>query len=70
MEITYDKDADAMYIKFRDGKFSKNRKIDEVTIIDIDKDGNLLGIEFLDASKRIPPDSLSQIHVKNLLVAH
>ncbi len=69
MEITYDKEADAMYIEFRKGKFAKNKKIDELTIIDLDEEGNILGIEILEVSKRIPIESLSQINVKNLLVA-
>lgn len=71
MDITYDKEADAMYIEFQKGKFAKNKKIDEETIIDLDKDGNLLGIELLDVSKRIPLESLSEVNVKNLLtIAH
>ena len=52
MEINYDKEADAMYIEFRKGDFSKNKKIDGFTIIDLDKDNNILGIELLDASKK------------------
>jgi len=54
MEIIYDKEADAIYIEFRKGEFAKNKKVDDFTIIDLDKDGNILGIEILDASKRIP----------------
>lgn len=69
MEINYDKDADAMYIEFRKGDFAKNKKIDDFTIIDLGKQGNILGIELLDVSKRIPRESLSQLHVKNLVVA-
>jgi len=69
MEINYDKDADALYIEFRKGNFAKNKKIDDFTIVDIDKEGNLLGIELLRVSKRIPKDSLSHINVKNLVVA-
>jgi len=67
MEISYDKEADAMYIEFRKGEFAKNKKIDDFTIIDLDKDDNILGIELLTVSKRIPPESLSEVHVKNLL---
>ena len=48
MEISYDKEADAVYIEIRKGEFSKNKKIDEFTIIDLDKDGNMLGIELLE----------------------
>lgn len=69
MEINYDKEADAMYIEFRKGDFSKNKKIDDFTVVDFDEKGNLLGIELLDASKRIPQKSLSQVHVKNLAIA-
>ena len=67
MEITYDKSADAMYITFRTGKFGSNKIIDKQTIIDLDKKGNLLGIELLSISKRIPQASLSEISVKNLI---
>lgn len=67
MEISYDKEADAMYIEFRKGDFARNKKIDDFTIIDLDKDDNILGIELLDASKRIPRESLSKVNVRNLL---
>lgn len=67
MEINYDKEADAMYIEFRKGDFFKNKKIDDFTIIDLDKEEQLLGIELLNVSKRIPLESLSEINVKNLL---
>ncbi|MDP7324270.1 MAG: DUF2283 domain-containing protein [Candidatus Woesearchaeota archaeon] len=67
MDINYDKDADAVYIEFRKGNFSKNRKIDDLTIIDLDEEGNLLGIEILDASKRIPKESLTSVKVNDLI---
>ncbi len=69
MKITYDSEADALYIEFRKGTFFKNKAIDDLTILDLDKEGNLLGIELLDASKRIPPSSLSEVSVKNLVLA-
>jgi len=67
MEIRYDKEADAIYIRLREGEFAKNKKIDDLTILDLDAEDNILGIEILDASKRIPPESLSEVHVKNML---
>jgi len=69
MEIIYDKDADAVYIGLRKGEFAKNKKIDDFTIIDMDNEGNILGIELLDASKRIPAESLSKVYVENIIVA-
>lgn len=67
MEISYDKEADAIYIEFQKGEFAKNKKVDDFTIVDLDKQGNILGIELLDVSKRIPIESLADIHVKNLI---
>jgi len=67
MEIAYDKDADAIYIEFRKGEFAKNKKMDDFTILDLDGEGNILGIELLEVSKRIPVESLAEVHVKNLL---
>jgi uncharacterized protein YuzE len=67
MEITYDKEADALYIGFRKGDFSSNKKMDDLTILDLDDKGQVLGIEILDASKRIPIDSLSEVNVRNLV---
>jgi uncharacterized protein YuzE len=68
MEIDYDKGADALYIRFRKGRFARNKRVDSDTIFDFDGSGNLLGIELLDASKRIPDTSLSAIRVKNIAV--
>lgn len=56
-----------MYIEFRKGEFAKNKKVDDFTIIDLDSAGNILGIELLDVSKRIPMESLTEVSVKNLL---
>ena len=69
MEISYDKRSDALYIKFQGGQFARNKKIDDLTIIDLDEKGNLLGIELLDASKRIPSNSLHQVNVKNMEIS-
>lgn len=69
MKITFDKEADAIYIELSSGEFASNKKIDDDTIIDLDKDGNITGIELLSVSKRIPKNFLSDITVKNLVPA-
>lgn len=69
MDITYDKEADALYIQFREGTFAKNKKIDDYTIIDLDKESHILGRELLWVSERIPLESLSHIHLKHVPVA-
>ncbi len=61
MKITYDSKADAMYIYFSDRK--KNVRTEEVSEdILLDYSGReLIGIEILNASKRIPPKNLNKV---------
>mgnify|MGYP001609268972 CR=1 FL=1 len=68
MKITFDKEADEIYIEFTNENFASNKIIDDDTILDLDEKGNILGIEILNASKRIARDFLSDISVKNLIV--
>lgn len=67
MKITFDKEADALYIELGSGEFASNRKIDNYTIVDLDENGNIIGIELLNVSKRIPKNFLSRISVENLV---
>ncbi|MEK6844196.1 MAG: DUF2283 domain-containing protein [Nanoarchaeota archaeon] len=67
MKITFDKEADAVYIEFSSGEFASNKKIDNNTIIDLDKNGNILGIELLNVRERIPKNFLSSVQVENLV---
>lgn len=67
MKITFDRDADAMYLKLIDGEFASNKVIDRNTILDLDKSGNVLGIELLSVSKRLGKKFLSNIQVENLI---
>ena len=69
MKITFDKEADAIYIEFVSENFASNKQIDKNTIIDLDKKGNILGIEFLNVSKRISKEAFSDIVIKNLVPA-
>ncbi|HLC51138.1 MAG TPA: DUF2283 domain-containing protein [archaeon] len=64
MEISLDTKANALYIKFQKGKFAKNRKLDNDTIIDLDEKGRILGIEMLNASKRISSKDLENVKVR------
>ena len=66
MKVTYDEEADAMYIKFTSEKFSKTRLIDKNTILNLDENGNVIGIELLFVSKHLPKNFLSQVVVETL----
>ncbi len=67
MKITFDKKADAVYIEISNEEFAKNRKIDNETIIDLDKNGKIIGIELLNVSKRMAKDFLSDVRIQNLV---
>ncbi|KKR31268.1 MAG: hypothetical protein UT65_C0032G0010 [Parcubacteria group bacterium GW2011_GWF2_39_8b] len=70
MKITYDKKIDAMYLHFQEGTFSRNKEVEDGIILDIGKGNKILGIEILNASKRIKPKGLDyldfQIPIKTL----
>ena len=65
MKIEYDPDADAMYIRFKKGEIDRTQKIDKNTLIDLDKEGHLLGVEFLFVKETNP--ELLKIQANNLL---
>ena len=52
MKITYDSEADALYIQFLDTTVTTKNVSDGVAF-DYDADGNLAGIEVLEAGVRI-----------------
>ncbi len=66
MKITYDDDADALYIGLTDERFATNKKLDNQTILDLDENESIIGIEILNASKRISESSLKEIKLKNV----
>jgi|GEM_PF-125723 len=51
-KITYDREADALYIAFGEGPATV-QEVAEGIALDWDSEGRLLGIEILDASKRL-----------------
>ncbi len=67
MKITYDPEADAMYIKLREGKVHKTHEVDKNTILDYDEEGNVIGIEILFVKERMP-HLLKDIQVENLMM--
>lgn len=52
MDIKYDSIADAVYLAIGKGEVSKTLEIKDRLQVDVDKEGNILGIEILDASSQ------------------
>lgn len=53
MKVKYDKEVDVLVIRFSDQKVIESDESKPGVIIDFDKDGNIVKIEILDASKRV-----------------
>ncbi|OGS03127.1 MAG: hypothetical protein A3G41_05520 [Elusimicrobia bacterium RIFCSPLOWO2_12_FULL_59_9] len=68
MKITYDSQADALYIGLRDTQAHDNVDIEEGVSADLDTAGHVIGFEILDASKRLTPAELHSLHVENLTI--
>ena len=52
MKISYDPKVDAMYIRFKSGKYDHTKKITEDILVDVTKKGDVLGLEILDAKRQ------------------
>lgn len=64
MKIEIDKEADAAYIYFKDiseGEVKNTISLNESINIDLDKDGKMIGIEVLEASKNLPKAGLQEL---------
>jgi uncharacterized protein YuzE len=61
VQVEYDKKADAMYIWFRKAKYDISEELAENVILDLDKNGRIIGIEVLGASKNLGKDLVMKI---------
>jgi len=61
VQVEYDKKADAMYIWLRKAKYDISEELAENVIIDLDKNGRIIGIEVLGASKNLGQDLITRI---------
>jgi uncharacterized protein YuzE len=63
VQVEYDKKADAMYIWLRKSKTDISEELAENVIIDLDKNGRIIGIEVLGASKNLGQEMVTKIIV-------
>ncbi len=68
MKIEYDKEADALYIQLREANVDDNIDIEDGVTIDLDGKKHIVGIEILDASKKLSLKDIVNITIENLPV--
>ncbi|OGO33201.1 MAG: hypothetical protein A2Z29_08810 [Chloroflexi bacterium RBG_16_56_11] len=66
MKIEYDKEADALYIILRDVPAADSRDLEGGVTIDLDGNGNIVGLEVLDASEKLGLEALTNISILNM----
>ena len=53
MKVTYDAEVDGLRMLFRDAPVAESDEDKPGVIFDCDRDGNVVGLEILDASKHV-----------------
>jgi uncharacterized protein YuzE len=63
MKIIYFQDTDTLHIEFRSVEVTETKDLDDNTLLDIDRDGNICGMTIEHASERaeLPKFSYEQI---------
>lgn len=61
MKIEYDNEADALYVQLRKARVEDNMDIEEGVTVDLDENGHIVGIEILDATKKLSPEDMTNI---------
>jgi len=67
MKIEYDRDADALYIYIQQTEVEKSLEISEGINIDLDFNGNLIGIEIIGATQRYSLSDIFNLSTENLI---
>ena len=64
MKITYDSDADAMYIYLNEREVARTVQVSDRVLVDLDDEGNLRGVEVLFVSKALADTDFSHVHLQ------
>ncbi|MDI6793835.1 MAG: DUF2283 domain-containing protein [bacterium] len=64
MKLTYDEEADAMYIYLNQRDVAKTVRVSNRVVVDLDEEGNLRGIEVLFVSKALAGTDFSHVSLQ------
>ncbi len=66
MKIEYSETADALYVYFKEDYVAESKEIDDGIVIDYNKEGQLIGIEVLDAPQRYSKADIANVNIVNM----
>ena len=69
MGIKYVKDVDILNIELQEGEFVYSEEIGEGVILDIGRNGDILSIEIIDATKRLGKEVAEKVTQRYLAAA-
>ena len=53
MKVEYDDESNILYLKLREGKIAETRLLAEDVYVDVDENGDIVGIEIWNASRNV-----------------
>lgn len=59
MKVVFDKETDTIYFRLDEAKIVESEEVKAGVILDYDENENVIGVEFLNASKRATKEELS-----------
>jgi uncharacterized protein YuzE len=65
MKVTIDQEADALYMRLSDTRIHDSEEVKPGIILDYDEENNLIGIEILRVSERVPSASLKSVLIES-----
>ena len=67
--VRYDQEVDALYIRVAEGVIDDTAEVEPGVIVDVDAEGNMLGVEVLNASGRFDMKTPHDLSVFNAMYA-
>ena len=69
MGVKYVKDIDVLTIELQEGEYEHSEEIGEGVILDIGKNGDILSVEIIDATKRLQKEVADKVTQRYLTAA-
>ena len=58
MRIRYDKEVDALYLRFDDSSVVESEEVKPGIVVDFNAEGQVIGVEVLDLKRQVPAADL------------